>query len=350
MACFHPIKGFYLGDTLDGKKRFKIVPYDVDHIELHSGVCDTVSVPHVFTDSATVLRDYVVLPCGHCAGCQLSYSKQWAARCLAELQYCDSAYFLTLTYSDEHIPLSGDNVTGEVHQTLCKRDWQLFMKRLRKEFDDQKLRMFACGEYGDCTMRPHIHAIVFGLKIPDKDLKLYKYDPRGYNLYNCDRVNKCWTVTKNGKSTGELKGHVVIGDVTYKTCAYVARYCTKKMYGKKAQFYKDMNIEPPFLIMSRNPGIGAQYYEDNKKKFLDSQELYFSGTGGTKFTLPKYFVNRLLLDFPDEGAKIKENRRLAAEASLELELSQTDLDAIEYFRVKEDNFNQKIKSLKRSAV
>lgn len=60
----------------------------------------------------------------------------------------ESNLFITLTYDDDHVPLSTgrDPETGELFTTytLDKRHWQLFMKRLRKWHDevypDRKLR------------------------------------------------------------------------------------------------------------------------------------------------------------------------------------------------------------------
>ena len=104
---------------------------------------------------------------------------------MLELQYHDSAYFVTLTYDDFHIPKAyyPDPETGEVHTsyTLCKRDFQLWMKRLRKKFSDDKIRFFACGEYGGQTKRPHYHAIVFGLHL--NDLVKYKTVKEGDSYY-----------------------------------------------------------------------------------------------------------------------------------------------------------------------
>ena len=42
-------------------------------------------------------KDYPIdmlikIPCGKCVGCRLEYSRQWANRCMLELQYHDSAY------------------------------------------------------------------------------------------------------------------------------------------------------------------------------------------------------------------------------------------------------------------
>lgn len=90
-------------------------------------------------------KDYPIdmlikIPCGKCVGCRLEYSRQWANRCMLELQYHDSAYFCTFTYDDDHVPRTyyPDPETGEAFpaMTLQKRDFQLLMKRIRKHFPD----------------------------------------------------------------------------------------------------------------------------------------------------------------------------------------------------------------------
>ena len=112
-----------------------------------------------FTLPENNLLDYeeIKLPCGQCIGCRLDRSRQWANRCMLELQYHDSAFFVTLTYDDFHVPKSyyADPETGEAYTslTLCKRDFQLWMKRLRKKFSEDKIRFFACGEYGGQTKK-----------------------------------------------------------------------------------------------------------------------------------------------------------------------------------------------------
>ena len=90
--------------------------------------------------------------------------------------------------------------------SLNKREFQLFMKRLRKRFSN--VRYFMCGEYGDLFKRPHYHAILFGLDFPDKQLHKIK---DGMRYYTSDILHDLWP-----------SGFNVISDVTFDTCAYVA--------------------------------------------------------------------------------------------------------------------------------
>lgn len=244
MACFYPMVAHHEpGDyTVRGKKAYKIMR---------------------FGNPDRLGPNDILVPCGKCVGCRLEYSRQWANRCMLELQYHDSAYFVTLTYDDYHVPRSyyADPETGEAQAslTLDKRDWQLFMKRLRKAHPDDKIRFFMCGEYGPNTFRPHYHAIIFGLHLDD--LVPWSRSDQGYQYYRSESLERAWSVkTTFDGIDGETCatplapiGYALVGEVTWETCAYTARYIMKKLNGPEAQFYSDFNLQPPFVLMSRKP-------------------------------------------------------------------------------------------------
>lgn len=276
MTCYHPLKGFPIGLTENGKSKMKICSYKTDfvrfdgqHWHCHSGVPP-------FGD---YVSDFVEIPCGQCIGCRLDYSRQWANRCMLEASEHESSFFLTLTYDDNHLPTNDivDVETGEIKQspvhTLVKRDFQNFMKRLRKN-TGQRLRFYGCGEYGDETFRPHYHIIVFGLKLDD--LQFYKRSPAGFWYYNSDTVQKCWP-----------NGFVVVCNVSWDTCAYTARYVTKKLKGEPAEIYNYFNLTPPFVLMSRRPGIARNYYEEHKDNIYKYDCInLMTEDGGLQFKPP----------------------------------------------------------------
>lgn len=96
----------------------------------------------------------IKIPCGQCLGCRMDNCRSWADRMMIELDHSKKAVFLTLTYRDEDLPMRYDMSTGEVVNTLQKRDLTNFFKRLRKRFAGKELRYYACGEYGSRTHRP----------------------------------------------------------------------------------------------------------------------------------------------------------------------------------------------------
>ena len=142
----------------------------------------------------------VQVPCGQCIGCRLEKSRQWAIRCVHEAQMHEENCFITLTYNKESLPADG---------SLRKRDFQLFMKRLRKECGEG-IRYYMCGEYGAKYERPHYHICLFGYDFKDK----YIWDERDkVPLYRSTKLEKLWTL-----------GFSTIGEVTFQSAAYVAPY------------------------------------------------------------------------------------------------------------------------------
>lgn len=194
MPCYHPLKAFKIGKRENGKDLLKITSYAVDHVELDStGKLVPTHLEYVSDRAERVYRDWIQIPCGQCIGCRLDYSRSWADRCLMELQYHESSYFVTLTYDDIHVPVTyySNNEDGEAvpAMTLRKRDLQLFFKRLRTN-TGQQVRMFCAGEYGSESARPHYHCIIFGLKLDD--LVPYKKSHEGFQYYNSETVQSCW--------------------------------------------------------------------------------------------------------------------------------------------------------------
>lgn len=230
------------------------------------------------------------IPCNNCMGCKLERSRQWAVRMMHEAKFHPANSFLTLTYNDEACPAD---------YSLNLRHLQLFFKRLRKALP-QKIRFYACGEYGDLGGRPHYHAIVFNYDPPDKKLHTVI---NGNPHYSSEALCSLWG---NGFATS--------ADVTHQSCAYVARYVTKKIktadtYGAD-RYYRVSPIDgqfhavrPEFAVMSRRPGIGAAYVEQYKSDFYPSG---FVVVDGVPQAPPRYYVSKLT---EKEQTKLKRQAR-----------------------------------------
>lgn len=349
MACYHPLKAFQIGVNPSGKPNYKITSYDCDYVaQSPTGSWHALTGPCVISQYFQhYIREYIEIPCGQCIGCRLDYSRQWADRCMLELQEHKSSYFVTLTYDNDHVPwsCSSDPETGEVTQdvmTLCKRDFQLFMKRLRKALPDQRLRFFAAGEYGSESFRPHYHAIIFGLEL--NDLVLYKRALNDkYSYYNSPTLERAWS------RDGVKIGHVVVGKVTWETCAYTARYILKKQKGQTASVYDEFNIEPEFSLMSRKPGIARNFYEQNKSRILLRSFFNISTEdGGRRIYPPRYYNQLFDIEYPEESAKIREAKKAIAEKKKELKLKNTTNSYLELLAIEERNKQAAIKKLERS--
>lgn len=196
----------------------------------------------------------VTVPCGQCIGCRLERSRQWGLRITHEASLHPFNMFVTLSYDDEHLPDGG---------TLVKKHFQDFMKRVRFRFGEG-IRYFHCGEYGDTTNRPHYHAIIFNLDMPDK--RVIKIDPRGgYKLYSSQQLSDLWGM-----------GHVWIGNVTNESANYVARYILKKVTGEKAEDHYQGRL-PEYVTMSRRPGIASGWIEKYSKDVYPSDNCIVAG-------------------------------------------------------------------------
>ena len=107
MACYSPLQAFRLLDSYHSVSGKNLI---------------------VFSHPVSGRFEHLQLPCSRCIGCRLEYSRQWAIRCVHESRLYDHNCFVTLTFDDTAL-FSRSNPFS-----LCKRDFQLFMKRLRKRF------------------------------------------------------------------------------------------------------------------------------------------------------------------------------------------------------------------------
>ncbi|CAK0755284.1 hypothetical protein CCP3SC15_2050003 [Gammaproteobacteria bacterium] len=228
------------------------------------------------------------VPCGQCIGCRLERSRQWAIRCVHEGQLHAVNSFVTLTYDDAHFPAQG---------SLQLRDFQLFMKRLRKS-RPESIRFFHCGEYGSELNRPHYHSILFGIGFPDRQLWSVR---NGEKLYRSEALEKLWPF-----------GFSTVGDLTFESAAYVARYVTKKVTGRIADSHY-LGRKPEYVTMSRRPGIGSKWYAQFSGDVFPSDEVIIRG--GVRCRPPKFYDKLLEADAPEVLRRIKITRELRAEAS-----------------------------------
>lgn len=164
---------------------------------------------------------------------------------LEKLKHADCS-FLTLTYSDENLPLTDG--PGVVRGTLVPKHLQLWLKRFRKGIGLQKIRYFVCGEYGDKSERPHYHAAIFNYKTCRYGMSRYTAW-RSSCCVSCDYVRDTWAL-----------GNVFLGTLEEASAQYIAGYVVKKMTS-----FTDSRLKgryPEFARMSLRPGIGAAAVED----------------------------------------------------------------------------------------
>lgn len=243
MSCFHPIRAF---STASGSVSF-----------------------------SELARDQVTgdlkLPCGQCVGCRLDRARDWSLRIGHECKLHEVNWFVTLTYRDECLP---------IHGSLTYSDFQKFARRVRKSLG--QFRFFVVGEYGEQLGRPHFHAMLFGLELPDV---------RKIGVSRCGRYP-----AYESKVLEALWGHgqVQIGTVTAQSAGYVARYSLKKVNGDLAASHyrrvtedgEIVQITPEFCRMSTRPGIGAGWFE---KYSADVTTHDYVIRDGSRNRVPRYY-------------------------------------------------------------
>lgn len=350
MGCYHPLKGFPNGYTNQGRTNFIVTSARVDHIEIdNQGSIRKCFSRGISANTKLCISgsEAVEIPCGQCIGCRLDYSNQWASRCLLEMQNYKENCFITLTYDDEHVPESYYCTVKDhkehISLTLCKRDLQLFWKSLRKAFPGKKIRYYACGEYGDHTARPHYHAIVFGL-MPDDLIPASSYNDKfvdtselGYNYYVSPKLNSIWK-----------RGCVLVTNASWETAAYTARYVMKKLKGMKADFYDHNCIIPEFVTMSRRPGIGADWFEDNKKCYSIFLKQYIKTEKGSReLCTIRYFDNKLDESYPFDLQKIKKTRKEFEKYRKKLKQQETSIPYLDLLEIEEKLKIDRTKIFKR---
>lgn len=209
-----------------------------------------------------------------------------------EAQLHEQNCFITLTYADDQVPPG---------HSLRYRDFQLFMKRLRRK-TKTKIRFYMCGEYGEQFSRPHFHACLFGYDFNDRE-PITKLASKA-ELYRSKQLELLW---RHGYST--------VGAVTFQSAAYVARYVMKKITGDRAtSHYTWLDQDgvlhsrtPEFNHMSLKPGIAAAWFDKFKNDVYPSDQVI---TRGHPSKPPRFYDKRHELDDPQSYQLVKK-RRLA---------------------------------------
>lgn len=280
MPCYHPVRAWYGNKLSSGKREI------------------------VFSSGQAQSCLGLAIPCGTCVGCRLERARQWAMRCMDEASLYSENAFITLTFNPEVLKKRGNG--------LDRRDFQLFMKRLRKFTGGQMIRYFHCGEYGSKFYRPHYHALLFNTGFPDR--VYLKNSKAGSPVYRSPSLEANW---KFGFSS--------CTDVTFGAAAYVARYHLKKV-GTIVSDNHFVNprtgemLPPEYTTMSRGSkargtgGLGKGWYEKYKSDVYPRDSRVIKGVD----TKPSRFYDVLYeKDSPESFASLKLDRMVNASARQE---------------------------------
>lgn len=307
VTCYKPLKAFRSVEKHDGSGKPRLTFNPIKAI-----------------NSALPLH----LPCGHCIGCRIDRVDQWATRCHHEAQMHEYNSFITLTYDNHHLPED---------YSVSKREWQLFLKRLRELIEPIRIRFFACGEYGTENLRPHYHALIFGYAFPDREF--HSTAKGGSRQFTSAILQQAWPY-----------GRALIGDVTVQSAAYVAGYCMGKIYGDdevaKRHYLRThpisgltVTVQPEFQLQSRRPGIGADWFAKFKGDCFPSDFIVIDGR---QRRVPAFYARKL-----DEAEQKKlkgEHKLKAAQPSKKAERTPARLAVREY--IKTDRLSKLQRTLK----
>ena len=201
------------------------------------------------------------VPCGKCPECVRQKTNAWTFRINLHLQITSNPLFITLTYDKKNLPTTVDKQTGEILQipTLNPRDVQLFLKKLRNEYNKispKKISYYLCGEYGTIRGRPHYHMLLFNMDSPAI-------------------LQNCW-------GRGFVHSRPLLdGGISY-TLKYMGKLTTRSD-GQVREFSR----------MSK--GLGSNYLTDNvvDMHVNDLSRCYITLAGGIKIPMPKYFKDKI---------------------------------------------------------
>lgn len=228
------------------------------------------------------------LPCGRCYNCLMRRSSGWSFRLMNTERYSSSAFFVTLTYDNDHVPL-----TKRGFMTLDKTHVPLFMKRLRfGQYGRNKgdIKYYMCGEYGGLSYRPHYHIIIFNNVL---DLLIGKKDANFTRINQLELDGKVpyyspyWTDAK----TGEFRGHITVGAVNGASVGYTLKYMNKP---KRIPFHHKDDRVREYAAMSK--GLGIMYLTNGIEKWHKADiinRMYCNLEDGVKIAMPRYYKDKL---------------------------------------------------------
>lgn len=150
----------------------------------------------------------------------------------------------------------------------------------------------------------------------------------GVPLYTSKALDEVWGL-----------GGTTVGDVTFESAAYIARYVCKKLTGPDLETWeKTDGRTPPFGRQSRRPGIGRDWFEKFKAEVMRNDSVVVRGR---EMKPPKYYDRLFQEAYPDDFEWIRQARVDAAAAH---EDNQTD----ERLAVREQCHEARAKLLKRT--
>lgn len=257
------------------------------------------------------------VPCGKCSACLSQKRQAWSFRLQQELKFSTSAYFITLTYDDDHVP-----------ERVCKEDVQKFLKRFRKSIHPFRVRYFAVAEYGEKHGRPHYHLLIFNY-------------PAGVDSLR-EELKETWKFC----APEQFDFEDAVGTVTPASISYVCKYCLSNIF-------TDNPDDRTFMLCSRRPGIGFSYLTSAMSGYLkDHLGEKVKEQGGASLNLPRYYER---VYTPEERINMQIRRAYRAHVNEQARrmLHKLENPAISYEKYvmqQGEDFDRKIRSKLKNGI
>lgn len=237
---------------------------------------------------------YFPADCGKCIPCLIKRKSQWSYRLVEQMRVSFSAYFVTLTYDNSHLPYGDFNAIGNKNdhrhfmkwlkyyddpERLAKRDHISINEFNRATNDKGKISYYGCLEYGDENKRPHMHYILF-------------------NVRDTDSIGSAWAeqikIKPKVYKPGFSYGRIQIDDCNVNTIDYVLKYMVKERGDYDDSMEKERSWMSKGLGNITTPEF-VRYINEERGNVVVSQR-------GTKVALPRYFRKKYV---SEEASKKK---------------------------------------------
>lgn len=357
----------------------------------------TIKVPTSPAEYALSHNPYkvVTVPCGKCYECLSVRQNQLSVRCANEAMFKGSCHFLTLTYSEDNVPLSIspwklDKSTGEYSQldvaepltdaqdfryrscvlkdsyvngqariyehmfcdlgdsllmlrvtpSLRYDDVRLWLKlsrvRYEREFGHKMSDFTYCivGEYGHHnTCRPHYHCLFFGATRKEVQYLANLWSSREGKNFGYSYLSNEIPCTDFGKVSSYLGKYCAKGDFDLDSVRQGLTYKSRMCTSK----YLGSHISEASLYSYR--ALDYMVYDVNQSSFPEEllsvirERLYIKlpGLGDFKFKLPKCILNTIFNNKWKNGVFQKSNLQIAYSNFVRNRISEENEGEFEQF-------------------
>jgi len=278
----------------------------------------------------------LVIACGECLSCLSKYSLGWAVR-----QHCEATtaeirglktgrgenLFVTFTYNNENLPEFGHYNYPHIQRTIRTLRQRLGRWATRNQVPKSDMKFTYCvvPEYGDKNFRPHYHANIFGITLPD----LEAGDPnnRGNFTYKSKILQEAWGLGIIDIQPYDYGAGMYIGNHNVKQTGEPTKLVLKQRYHAIKERIANENLETfgeaiafepetgeiypdkiplPRIYASSRPAIGRTWYDQYNESMWANG---FVTIKGNRYPIPKYFERVLFDQNPQKWAKIALKRR-----------------------------------------